>query len=454
MVHTFSLPDLGEGIGEAEVVNWLVGEGETVEEDQPIVEVETDKAVVDVPSPVDGTVQELLVSAGDTVAVGADIVTFATEGEGDAETGEGDAPDDEAATPEPAITEAGSRDQYVAAPRIRRLARELGVDIEAISPGGDRRITERDVVEAAGGTAESTTVLSSPSSAEDVLATPHARTVADELSVDLTDVPPGGTHGGEDYVSTEDVEAFAESQGDQVSAPESAEREDREPYRGIRRTIGEQMERSRFTAPHATTLDEVTIDDLVDVRDKLAGVADEQDVSLTYTPFLVKAVTAALKDYPYLNSSLDEDAEEIVKKRYYNVGVAIGASSGLVVPVIEDADRKSLLEIAREIQDFAERAETGDIEPREMRNGTFTVTNIGMVGGEYGTPVINYPEVAILSVGTVSKKPRVVDDDIVPRHVMPLSLSIDHRVVDGITAVRFLNAIEEQLQEPERILLE
>jgi pyruvate dehydrogenase E2 component (dihydrolipoamide acetyltransferase) len=559
----FTLPDVGEGVAEGTLEAWLVSEGDQVSEDQPLAEVETDKALVDVPSPVDGTIERLHAEAGDVVPVGDVIVTFEVDagesGAGTQASSEPEAPADEtdadgsgpepAPDPEPGPAEApaggngtaeaagsSSPGRVFAAPSTRRLARELGVDIAAVEgtgPGG--RVTEADVRRAAGdeessssggpATAETAATdtddgtvtvtagddgaaraaerppedtVASPTvesaDRERTLAAPATRRVAEEESVDVDAVPAVEQRDGEPFVTADAVREYAERQrqaqaadatalatgegetvdtdtdtdtvaepeletGDaSAAATEREEREEREPYGGVRRTIGEQMERSKYTAPHVTHHDEVDVTALVETREELKGVAEERGVRLTYMPFVMKACVAALKQFPYLNAQLDEENEEIVTKRYYNLGVATATDAGLMVPVVDGVDRKGLLEVARETNELVEQARDRRIDRERMRGGSFTVTNVGGIGGEYATPIVNYPEVAILALGEIRKKPRVVEtddgDEIRPRHVLPLSLSFDHRVVDGAMGARFTNAVMEYLRNPDLLLLE
>jgi pyruvate dehydrogenase E2 component (dihydrolipoamide acetyltransferase) len=568
MVREFKLPDVGEGVAEGEIVQWLVGPGDPVSEDQPVAEVETDKAVVEVPSPVNGTVKELRAEAGDVVPVGEVIIVFdvpdegsesgASRTESDSVEGEEAEETGEEATPEPAAggepaedpaapsTNGESGGRVFAAPSARRLARELGVDLAAVDgsgPGG--RITEMDVHTAAEtdadgpGEAEPTagadgtatgadetgeeaeaaiaeaeeplggaqpTVAegsqpttegaaapaAEPADRDRTLATPATRGVAKELDVDIDAVPATEERDGEAVVTDDAVRQYAESQraaqaadAEAVSAggereegtaaeserPEvAAGTEERLPYRGVRRTIGQQMERSKFTAPHVTHHDQVDVTRLVEARDGLAERAEDRGIKLTYLPFVVKAVVAALREYPILNSQLDEESEEIVKRGDYNIGIATATDAGLMVPVVEDAGRKSLLSIASEANELVGKARERSIGREEMQSGTFTITNFGAIGGEYATPIINYPETAILGLGAIKKRPWVVEDErsessesasgeavsgeVVPRHVMTLSLSIDHRVIDGAEAARFTNTLKEYLQDPTLLLLE
>ncbi|WP_336001588.1 dihydrolipoamide acetyltransferase family protein [Halorientalis halophila] len=552
----FKLPDVGEGVAEGEIVQWLVEPGDPVSEDQPVAEVETDKAVVEVPSPVNGTVKELRAEAGEVVPVGEVIIVFevpdersesgASRTESDSVEGE----DSEAATDATAdataseAAETGAEagpsangatgGRVFAAPSARRLARELGVDLAAVDgsgPGG--RVTTMDVHAAAEpdeqaseaetepaaaeanegepaaepseidddddreaaiaeaeeplggaqptvaeGTQPTTEGAASPESpARDrTLATPATRGVAKELDVDIDAVPATEEREGEALVTTEAVREYAERQraaqqadatavagggenGSDAASPTAVQADERIPYRGVRRTIGQQMERSKFTAPHVTHHDRVDVTRLVEAREDLADRAAERGIKLTYLPFVVKAVVAALREYPILNSQLDEENEEIVTRGEYNVGVATATDAGLMVPVVKGAGEKSLLDIAGEANELVGKARDRSISREEMQGGTFTITNFGAIGGEYATPIINYPETAILGLGAVQKRPWVVTgedgtDEVVPRHVMTLSLSIDHRVIDGAEAARFTNTLKEYLRDPTLLLLE
>ncbi|MFW6435274.1 MAG: dihydrolipoamide acetyltransferase family protein, partial [Halovenus sp.] len=274
------------------------------------------------------------------------------------------------------------------------------------------------------------------------------------------------TRDGEAFVEPEDIEAYVEAR----EATEEAAVEDAasaeatgstaearpvrtEPYRGIRRTIGNQMQAASSTIPHATHHDTAVVPRLVESREKLTERADEQGISLTYMPFVMKAIVAGLKQHPVLNTELDEDDEEIRYKEYYNVGIAVATDAGLMVPVVEDVDQKGLLELASEITELIERARDREISREEMQGGTFTVTNFGAIGGEFATPIINKPETAILGVGELTERPVVEDGEVVARHTLPLSLSIDHRVIDGAEAAAFTNTVIEYLEEPSLLLL-
>ncbi|WP_232701981.1 2-oxo acid dehydrogenase subunit E2 [Halobacterium wangiae] len=516
----FELPDLGEGIAEGELVSWFVSVGEEVTADQTIAEVETDKALVEVPSPYDGTVSELHAEEGEMVDVDSVIVTFdvpdaaadasaassTDDTEETVESATESVGDDSGAAAEdvPGDTPGPSTERVFAAPSTRTLARELGVDLASVQGSGEGgRVTAADVravsdaggtVDAdAGATATGTDAETAPASAatqggterssgssrqepvlvesegaarDRTLAMPATRQLAREAGVDINDVPASEERNGEAFVTPEDVRAYVESSGTEApeegsapaqgaaggaaSGPTSGERV---PYTGIRRTIGEQMAQSKYTAPHVAHHDEFDASDLVEVRAELSEAAEQEGVNLTYLPFVVKAVTRALQEFPFLNSSLDEAAGEIVLHDEYNIGIAVATDAGLMVPVVKHADRKGLVELAREIDDLATRARNRELAREEMQGGTFTITNIGVIGGEFSSPIINHPEAAILAMGPIAKRPWVVDDQVVPRETMRLSMSVDHRLVDGADAAQFTNRVQELLGRPARLLL-
>ena len=537
----FKLPDVGEGVAEGELVDWLVAPGDTVTEDQAVAEVETDKALVEVPSPYDGTVKELHVEEGQMVPVGDVIVTYEIADEdGDAElseaseqtTSDADAGADAADVADaPAESSTGAGDptdgapepssgRVFAPPSARRLARELGVDLGAVEgsgPGG--RVTEGDVRAHAesGGAAERGGAdgdssgpkqvdagskrsavtrkgdngapadaggSAAPSSVEAAgrdrtLAVPATRKAARDAGVDLDDVPTDETREGEAFVTSEHVERYAQAVRD-AKAAEAADAGTAEPatdatdaaatdataasdvsrepesvpYRGVRRTIGRQMETSKYSAPHVSHHDTAVVDELVDVRADLKERAAERDVKLTYMPFVMKALVAGLKEFPYLNSELREDDEEILLRKEYNLGIAVATDAGLMVPVVDDVDEKSMLDLAGEVNDLAARAREREVSPEEMRGGTFTITNFGAVGGEYATPIINYPETAIMGLGAIEDRPVAEDGAVRAAKTLPLSLSIDHRVIDGAEAGRFTNFVIERLENPSLLLLD
>jgi len=543
-IKEFALPDVGEGVAEGELVTWLVEAGERVEEDQPIAEVETDKAMVEIPSAHDGVVAERRAEEGEMVPVGDVFVTFETDEEGSAANDgtpatpeEGgaaaSAPDSDDPDPDPDTDPSVPDGRVFAPPRVRRLARERGVDlggVEGSGPGG--RVTAADVDAAAaagsrdgadapggsgggdagaaaastngagaavgsGGVDGADTAESGVGADRDrTLAMPATRKLAREEGVAIDSVPASEERDGEAFVTPDDVRAHAESgppegatlqtaSATESSAPTGTGAEtglrvdadttpeagtgsataapgadsgprpgDRIPYTGIRRTIGDRMVESKYTAPHVSHHDEVDVTDLVETRDRLKEVAADSGVSLTYLPFAIKAVVAGLKAEPYMNSELDEEAEEIVLHDEYNIGIAVATEAGLMVPVVEHADRKGLLEIAQEVQDLAARARDRTISVAELQGSTFTITNLGAVGGEHASPIINYPEAGILALGEIKQKPAVHEGEVVPRHVLTLSSTVDHRIVDGAIAARFTNEVKQYLHDPDLLLLE
>lgn len=487
MPFEFKLPDVGEGVAEGELVSWLVEVGDQVTEDQPVAEVETDKALVEIPSPVDGTVKELRAEAGEMIPVGDVFIVFAVEGDEPAAAEVEPEPADEAAEPAEATAAAESETpegRVFAPPNVRRLARELDVDLGTVSGSGPSgRITEGDVRAAAEGgepepaepevepaapepepTPEPTTATeTAPAQAAErdrTLAAPATRRVADDLDVDINAVPAVEERDGEAFVTEAAVRDYAdrqlEAREEEVALqPTTAgEREERVPYKGVRRTIGEQMERSKYTAPHVSHHDLVVVDELVETRQKLKPKAEDRGINLTYMPFVMKAVTAALKEFPFLNATLDEEAEEIILKKYYNIGMAVATDAGLMVPVVDDVDRKGLLQVASEVDELARKARDRSIGLEELQGSTFSITNFGVIGGEYATPIINYPEVAILGIGELAQRPVVENGEVVARYTLPLSLTIDHRVIDGAVAAEFTNTLMDYLRDPTLLLLE
>jgi 2-oxoglutarate dehydrogenase complex dihydrolipoamide succinyltransferase (E2) component len=432
MPFEFRLPDIGEGIHEGEIVKWLVKEGDIVREDQPMVEVMTDKATVEIPAPRAGKILKLNAKEGETVKVGSVLVIIEELGEAKPEPKREvvEAPPQRepepvaaavsttattvAAPPPPSPTAAPAQ-RVLATPATRKLARELGVDIAQIrgtGPGG--RVTDEDVRRfAAARTAPQPPPTPSPAP------TP----------------PPAAP-------------AFA------PGAVVTDRREERIPLRGIRKRIAEHMHQSKTTAAHFTYVDEVDMTELIQIREQMKPLAEQKGVKLTYLPFIVKASVAALKEMPILNASIDEAKGEIVIKKYYNIGIATATDEGLIVPVIKDADRKSLLEIAMEIERLAKAAREGKIALSDLQGGTFTITSLGALGGLFATPIINYPEVAILGIHEIKKRPVVRDNQIVIRDIMYVSLSFDHRLIDGDVGARFCKKIISYLENPKLLFLE
>jgi 2-oxoglutarate dehydrogenase complex dihydrolipoamide succinyltransferase (E2) component len=430
------LPDLGEGVAEGEIVKWLVHEGDSIREDQPMVEVMTDKATVQIPSPTTGKVSQIMAKEGQTVKVGTTLVTL--EEAGGNGQGAGRVAQSPPSTqtvqqssqkqtimPQPQPVAGQPRMQVVATPATRKLARELDVELESVvgsGPGG--RITEEDVRGAA----------KSPA-ARQKLVQPQ-QTVTQQPQVAKTEL---GMPSRSAVTATSKV-AFVG-------------REERIPIHGIRKRIAEKMSKSAHTTAAVTHVDEVDFSQLVALKEKAKPAFESQNVKLTFMPFIMKAAVAALKEFPYFNASMDDEKQEIVLKHYYNIGVATDTENGLIVPVIKDADKKSLLDIARELSELSAKARDGKIALEEIQGGTFTITNIGTLGGILSTPIINTPEVAILGVHKIQKRPVVREGEIVIRDIANVALSFDHRIVDGADAARFTTKLISFLENPGLLLI-
>jgi pyruvate dehydrogenase E2 component (dihydrolipoamide acetyltransferase) len=448
MPRDFVLPDLGEGLTEAEIVKVLVREGDVIAEDTPLLEVETDKATVEIPSPMSGRVEKIHVASSQTVKVGQVLVTFADAGAAAAPPPGKPAADTPAPArrlaPAPRTTgsdgraaptapaEAPARSGPVpATPATRRLARELGVDLHAVratGPGG--RVTDDDVRAAAGGA-----VAAPPAPA----AAPQPAAPAERPARTDTAAParPLATH-----VSEPPLPDFA--QWGPV---------ERQPLSHLRRTIAERMTLAATVIPHVTHFDRADITDLDGVIQRNLEAARARGVTLTLTAFILRAAALALGEHPTFNASLDAAAGQLVVKRYVHLGVAVATERGLIVPVLRDVDRKSVLDVARELGALARRVRDGKATLDDLRGGTFTITNVGALGGTGAIPIINYPEVAILGVARGRPEAAVRDGQVVPRLLLPLSLTFDHRVADGAEGARFASAIVRRLERPDELLL-
>ncbi|MCH2667102.1 MAG: 2-oxo acid dehydrogenase subunit E2 [Deinococcales bacterium] len=440
MPREFLLPELAESVVEGELVSWLVQEGEGVSEDQPIVEVMTDKVTVELPSPFSGILERHLVAEGDVVEVNRPIALFSEEGES-------------------GVTD-GDRASYKKI-ETKVTDEEDGEALTLFTPSSEEedtpifqvRTNQRDRLED-DGEADST------SSEVRVLAVPAARKLARELGLEIQAIQGTGPKG---RIQIEDVKTHAkrgtirssDTATLYVSPSGYEELEERLPFRGIRRATSNQMVASHLQTVRTLHVDEADVSRLVRVRSRLKPIAAERGISLSYLPFIMKAVASALKSFPSLNSSLDEEAGEIVLKKYVNVSMAVATETGLVVPVVHNVDRKGLLEIATDILDKATKARKGGLTKEDVSGGSFSITNVGSLGGLFSFPIINIPEAAILGVHTIKKRPVVLDDEsIVARPMVYLSLSFDHRLVDGAEAVAFTSQLIQMIEDPERLLLE
>ncbi|WP_026692189.1 dihydrolipoamide acetyltransferase family protein [Peribacillus kribbensis] len=449
MSFQFKLPDIGEGIHEGEIVKWFVKPGDKVQEDDVLCEVQNDKAVVEIPSPVEGTVEEIKVEEGSVAVVGDVLITFDAPGyeniqfKGDHSEDEGKQKTEEQVQ---STGEAGKAPEAA-------TAQESAPAPEAIAPAGNQPKTDVD-----------------PN--RRIIAMPSVRKYAREKGVDIRQVAGSADHG---RILKSDIDAFA--QGGQA-APQAAEApvqeaavqeekapaaqaipegefpETREKMSAIRKVIAKAMVNTKHTAPHVTLMDEVDVTRLVAHRKKFKEVAAEKGIKLTFLPYVVKALTSALREFPALNTSFDEAAGEIIYKHYYNIGIAADTEKGLLVPVVKNADRKSVFSISNEINELAGKAREGKLAPAEMKGASCTISNIGSAGGQWFTPLINQPEVAILGIGRIAEKPVVLNGEIVAAPVLALSLSFDHRMIDGATAQNALNHIKRLLNDPELLLME
>ena len=461
MSFEFRLPDIGEGVAEGEVVQWFVAEGDTVREDQPLVSVLTDKANVEIPSPKTGRVAKLHAKVGEKLKVGGLLVTIEVEGSASgaaAPAATSTAPKPAAAASAPAAapaaptpasapakgSPAGAAPAGVApaaspapsapapagptlaAPYIRRLAAERGIDLKNVrgsGPGG--RILEAD--------------LSAP-----VPAAPAAAS-------------PGPAAPSPAAPAVRPAPAAAAPGGSPTTTPPTEPKDvlERIPIRGVRRVIAEHMTASTHTAAHFTYVEEVNVSELVALRDRLAKHVEKQGTKLSYLPFIIKAVVAGLRAHPHLNATMDDSREELVVRSAYHIGIATSAPDGLIVPVVRNAESKSVTQLAKEVQDLAERGRAGKLSRAELTGSTFTITSLGALGGVLATPILNYPEVGILGVHRISRRPIYrADGTLGPADLMNLSISLDHRVIDGYEGAMFLATVKSYLEDPHQLFAE
>ena len=436
----FKLPDIGEGIHEGEIVKWFIKPGDKVQEDDVLCEVQNDKAVVEIPSPVEGTVEKIFVEEGTVAVVGDVLVSFDAPGYEDVQF-KGEHGEEKTEAQVQSTLESGQDVEKQAAPSEKQDSQTGAGAQDQVDDASDKRI----------------------------IAMPSVRKFARENGVNIQKVSGSGKNG---RVLKEDIEAFMNGGSQQEAAPAQAEEkaaeqkaapqpipageypETREKMSGIRKAISKAMVNSKHTAPHVTLMDEVDVTKLVAHRKKFKEVAAEKGIKLTFLPYVVKALTSALREYPALNTSLDDATSEIIHKHYYNIGIAADTERGLLVPVVKDADRKSMFAISNEINELAGKARDGKLAPNEMKGASCTISNIGSAGGQWFTPVINHPEVAILGIGRIAEKPIVRDGEIVAAPVLALSLSFDHRMIDGATGQNALNHIKRLLNDPELLLME
>jgi pyruvate dehydrogenase E2 component (dihydrolipoamide acetyltransferase) len=457
----FKLPDIGEGIAEGEIVSWKVKAGQAVKEEDEFVEVMTDKATVTITVPFTGVIKELRCKEGDVVPVGSVIAVI------DAGAAGGAAPAAAAPAPAAAPTPIPTPAPKAAAPTPPPAPAPVAPPKPAVPPppvpAAPAAAAPAPVAAAA-----KAFVQSSPGK---VLAAPATRRRARELGIDLTQVAATGPRGrvtNDDLATVGAAAPAARAAAPAAAAGASGARaftpvaippapagrsEERVPFRGLRRKIAEAMTRSKFTATHFTYVDDIDVTELVKIRGEAKKAFADKGINITYLPFVMKAIVAAMREFPMMNSSLDEVTNELVIKKYYNFGIATDTDNGLIVPVVKDVDRKSVGELAKDIQDLAARTRDGKVTVDDLTGGTFTITNAGNIGGLFATPVINFPEVAIMGVHAIKDAAIVKDGQIVAGKKMYLSVSIDHRLVDGATGARWMNVVKDHLEQPYRLLL-
>ncbi|WP_414044534.1 dihydrolipoamide acetyltransferase family protein [Macrococcus equi] len=430
MAFEFKLPALGEGIFEGEIVKWFVAAGDNIAEDDILCEVQNDKSVVEIPSPVSGTINTIVAEEGTVANLGDVIVTIDSDDahaqeSSSTEEAPKEEPKQEAKAEEkteapkaeaPAAVEVDENRRVIAMPSVRKLAREKGVNIKAVTGTGK-----------------------------------NGRVIKDDILAYLEGGQTAQAPAAEAQAASTSTEKAAPQP---IAAPEGEFPETREKIPAMRKAIAKAMVNSKHTAPHVTLMDEIEVSALWDHRKKFKEVAAEQGIKLTFLPYVVKALVSALKAYPALNTSLDDATEEVVHKHYYNIGIAADTERGLLVPVVKNADRKSIFAISNEINELAVKARDGKLSPSEMKGASCTISNIGSAGGQWFTPVINHPEVAILGIGRIAQKAIVKDGEIVAAPVLALSLSFDHRQIDGATGQNAMNHIKRLLNNPELLLME
>jgi pyruvate dehydrogenase E2 component (dihydrolipoamide acetyltransferase) len=442
MATEIKLPEIGEGVTEGELVKWLVKIGDTLKVDQAFAEVMTDKATVEVPTPVAGVVKALKAKEGDVIKIEQVMIELETSGTGSAVS-----------------TGTKAHNSETAKATVIASAASNVVAVQAATPSAN--ISAAPAHQAAGAS------YYPPPADSKVLATPATRRLARETSVDINGLTGSGLAG---RVTREDV-LSAKSNGGDLQTPISAKTtsvsiprpayqgpkgavEERVAIRGIRKKIAENMQMSKHIIPHFTLMDEANVSALVEFRDKMKALAEKEGTKITYLPFAIKALIATVRQFSMFNASIDDANQEIVYKKYFNIGFAADTPNGLVVPVIKNADQKTIVELSKEILDLSKRARDGKLKPEEMKGATITITNIGSVGGTYATPIINHPEVAILGMYKIQDKVIVENGDFKVVKVMNFTITADHRLIDGAVAANFLKAFFQRIENPAILMAE
>lgn len=438
------LPDIGEGVTEGELVKWLVKVGDTVKPDQPVAEVMTDKATVEVPSPYAGTVKELKFKEGDVIPIETVILALEGSGGGEAKAAPAAAPTAAKSAPAPAAAPAP---QAMSAAPAKTASANSGAAMDVYPPAAEMR----------------------------VLATPATRRLAREMNIDINQISGSGLAG---RVTREDISRFggataaympsvgaAAAPAVTAKAPTASvpmpmitrgtgPQETREALRGVRKKIAENLQMAKRVIPHFTLAEEANVTALVEVRAQAKAAAEKYGVKVTFLPFVMKALIATIREFPQFNASIDDEAQEIVTKNFFNLGFAADTPSGLLVPNVKDADRKTILQIAQEIQVLAGKARNGKLSMEEMKHATITITNIGSVGGVFATPIINHPEVAILGMYKIVDRPVWDGGTWKPVKMMNFTITCDHRLIDGAVAANFMKAFVARIENPSQLMLD
>ncbi|TVP85462.1 MAG: 2-oxo acid dehydrogenase subunit E2 [Acholeplasmataceae bacterium] len=427
-MYDFKFADIGEGIHEGQVLKWYFKVGDKVKEGDTLVVVETDKVNAELPAPADGVIVKIGAAEGETIHVGETIVIIDDGTGGEAPKEEETKPTEEKAEKEEKLAEGDGDQGVIGQIEVSSDVMESSNEFEAaVAVDEDRK----------------------------VLATPVARQLAKDLGVDIRQVPGTGENG---RVLKEDIEAFASTS--KTTAPATPKvkistQGDVElvPITKLRKAIVKSMTLAKQIIPHTVLMDEVNVDKLVDLRNQVKNSPLAEGIKVTYMAFVMRALVLALKQYPNFNASFDAENDRMVLKKFINIGMAVDTPDGLIVPNIKDVDQKSILELAKELRSLADDTIARKVQLSQLQNSTFTITNFGAADVAYGTPIINHPEVAILGIGKIAQKPVVENGAIKVAYMLPLSLAVDHRVIDGADAGRFLNTIKSLLNDPMMLLL-
>lgn len=425
MRYIFKFPDIGEGLDEGIIVEWKVKKGQTVSMGESLVTMETDKVVTDIPSPKDGIVAEMYGKVGEIIHVGEALVEIEMEG----------------VSGEAAVAEANK-------PEV--------VEEEGAGVVGTLEVAGNSAVLSASSEGDSDLDEGSAISRRKALATPVARAMAKDLGIDINQVKGTGPGG---RVMKEDILNFGKTKSSRPATTTSNNSTDEMeteivPMSQIRKTIAKNMITSKHNAAHMTLFDEVEISTLDSVRKKYKEDFAGRGSKLTYLAFVIKATALALKKFKALNSQMDMENSQMIYKKYYNIGIAVDTEKGLVVPVIRHADKLSIFDISLKIAEYSDKARNGSLTMDDMKDGTFTITSYGNIGGKFAVPVINYPQAGILGIGRISKQPVVINDQLAVGSVLPISLSVDHRIADGGETARFLNQVMSYLGDPVSLLMD